>query len=57
MEKKKIFITTGGTGGHIIPAIALYANLKKRGHIVEIISDKRGQKFLNFFFKNKSKDY
>ena len=57
MVKKKIFITTGGTGGHIIPAIALYTNLKKRGHIVKIISDKRGQKFLNFFFKNKSKDY
>ena len=51
MVKKKIFITTGGTGGHIIPAIALFANLKKRGHIVEIISDKRGQKFLNFFSK------
>ena len=51
MVKKKIFIATGGTGGHIIPAIALFANLKKRGHIVEIISDKRGQKFLNFFSK------
>ena len=51
MVKKKIFITTGGTGGHIIPAIALYAELKKRGHIVNIISDKRGKKFLNFFSK------
>ena len=51
MAKKKIFITTGGTGGHIIPAIALYAELKKRGHIVNIISDKRGKKFLNFFSK------
>lgn len=51
MVKKKIFIATGGTGGHIIPAIALYANLKKRGYIVDIISDKRGQKFLNFFSK------
>ena len=37
MLKKKIFIATGGTGGHIIPAIALYANLKKKGHIVDII--------------------
>ncbi len=51
MVKKKIFITTGGSGGHIIPAIALYTDLKKRGHIVDIISDKRGQKFLNFFSK------
>ncbi len=51
MAKKKIFITTGGTGGHIIPAIALYTDLKKRGHVVDIISDKRGEKFLNFFSK------
>ena len=28
-EKKIIIIATGGTGGHIMPAISLYSNLKK----------------------------
>ena len=51
MKKKKIIITTGGTGGHIIPAVALYSDLKKKGHIVTIISDKRGEKFLQYFSK------
>ena len=51
MKKKKIIITTGGTGGHIIPAVALYTDLKKKGHIVTIISDKRGEKFLRYFSK------
>ena len=43
MEKKN-FYNYGGTGGHIIPAIAL-CKFKKRGHIVEIISDKEVKNF------------
>ena len=55
MEKKKILITAGGTGGHIIPAIALYNYLKKKGHQVIIVSDTRGEKFLRYFTNLKPK--
>ena len=55
MVKKKIFITTGGTGGHIIPAIALYAELKK-GDILLILSQTKEEKIFKFLFKNKSQD-
>ncbi len=49
MEKlEKIIISTGGTGGHVFPAISLYDCLKKNFYI-EIFSDKRGLKY----FKNK----
>tara|TARA_Y100000590_G_scaffold50272_1_gene53040 strand:+ start:364 stop:1449 length:1086 start_codon:yes stop_codon:yes gene_type:complete len=43
---KKILISTGGSGGHIIPAIILYDHLKNKFN-VEIVSDKRGSKFIN----------
>ena len=26
--KKKIFITTGGSGGHVLPALTIYDHLK-----------------------------
>ena len=51
MVKKKIFITTGGTGGHIIPAIALYANLKKEDILLILYQTKEEKIFLNFFSK------
>jgi UDP-N-acetylglucosamine--N-acetylmuramyl-(pentapeptide) pyrophosphoryl-undecaprenol N-acetylglucosamine transferase len=44
--KKKILIATGGTGGHVFPAYSLGKNLIKNGYIVEIVTDKRGSKFL-----------
>ena len=37
--KKKILISTGGSGGHVIPAISLYE--------VFLSTDKRGTKFIN----------
>jgi UDP-N-acetylglucosamine--N-acetylmuramyl-(pentapeptide) pyrophosphoryl-undecaprenol N-acetylglucosamine transferase len=45
-SNKKILIATGGTGGHVFPAYGLLRNLKKRGYKVDIITDKRGFKFL-----------
>ena len=45
-SKHKIIITTGGTGGHIFPAYSLAKNFIKHNHSVEIITDKRGLKFL-----------
>ncbi|MBA3054703.1 MAG: undecaprenyldiphospho-muramoylpentapeptide beta-N-acetylglucosaminyltransferase [Sphingomonadales bacterium] len=35
-------LAAGGTGGHLIPAFALAAELEKRGHHVALITDARG---------------
>ena len=35
-------LAAGGTGGHMIPAQALAAELRQRGHHVELITDRRG---------------
>ena len=44
--KKKILISTGGSGGHVIPATIFYEHLKKDFE-VSITSDKRGIQFLD----------
>jgi UDP-N-acetylglucosamine--N-acetylmuramyl-(pentapeptide) pyrophosphoryl-undecaprenol N-acetylglucosamine transferase len=46
-NKNKIVIATGGTGGHIFPAYSLGKNFVKKNYTVEIITDKRGLKYLN----------
>ena len=43
---KKIIIATGGTGGHIFPAYGLAQHFISNKINVEIVSDKRGLKFL-----------
>tara|TARA_B100000795_G_C22732442_1_gene411942 strand:+ start:138 stop:1208 length:1071 start_codon:yes stop_codon:yes gene_type:complete len=43
--KKKILISTGGSGGHVVPATILYEHLKSQFDVL-ITSDKRGVKFL-----------
>lgn len=43
--KKNIFICTGGSGGHVFPAIALYQNMKQKYNVL-IITDARGNKFI-----------
>ena len=42
----KIVIATGGTGGHIFPAYSLAKHFIDKRINVEIISDKRGLKYL-----------
>ncbi|MEO6432539.1 MAG: undecaprenyldiphospho-muramoylpentapeptide beta-N-acetylglucosaminyltransferase [Sphingomicrobium sp.] len=42
-------LAAGGTGGHMIPAHALAAELKSRGHGVLLISDERGARFPGLF--------
>ncbi len=42
--KKKYLITTGGSGGHVIPAIILYEHLSKEAEVT-ISIDKRGLKY------------
>ena len=46
-NNNKIIIATGGTGGHIFPAYSLAKNFIKNDFSVEIMTDKRGLKFLN----------
>ena len=44
--KKKILISTGGSGGHIVPAITLYEHLNNHFEIL-LTTDKRGAKYIN----------
>ena len=47
--KKNFLITTGGSGGHVIPAMILYQHLSKETNVI-ISTDKRGLRYLD---KNK----
>ncbi len=42
---KKVLITTGGSGGHVIPSLSMYDALKDN-FVVHIVTDKRGSKFI-----------
>ena len=44
--KKKILISSGGSGGHVIPATIFYDHLKNKFDVFFTV-DKRGAKFLN----------
>lgn len=44
--KKNILISTGGSGGHVVPATSIYNHLKHQFD-VSITSDNRGVKFLD----------
>ena len=43
---KKILITTGGSGGHVIPSLSIYDALKD-DYEVKISTDLRGSKYIN----------
>mgnify|MGYP001163513995 FL=1 len=44
--ENNFLITTGGSGGHVIPATILYDHLSKKANLL-ITTDKRGSKYLN----------
>ena len=44
--KRKILISSGGSGGHVIPASIFYEHLKNEFDVFFTV-DKRGTKFLN----------
>ena len=44
--KKKILISTGGSGGHVIPATTIYDHLKNQYEVV-ISTDTRGLNYLD----------
>lgn len=43
-SSRHFVLAAGGTGGHLIPAFALAAELHSRGHHVALITDERGAK-------------
>ena len=47
MINKKIIFSAGGTGGHIFPAINLMKHFYEKGYNVVLVTDKRGNNFLN----------
>lgn len=47
--KRHFVLAAGGTGGHMIPAHALAAELLHRGHHVALVSDERGVRFPGLF--------
>jgi len=50
MSNSRFFVlAAGGTGGHMVPAAALAAELIKRGHQVALVSDERGVRFPGLF--------
>ncbi len=44
--KKNFLITTGGSGGHVLPAVILYEHLSRQADVT-ISTDKRGMKYLD----------
>tara|TARA_Y100000590_G_scaffold364860_1_gene423437 strand:+ start:37 stop:1113 length:1077 start_codon:yes stop_codon:yes gene_type:complete len=44
--KKKILISSGGSGGHVIPAMAFYDHLKENFDVF-LVLDERGPNFIN----------
>ena len=44
--KKKVLISTGGSGGHVIPATILYDHLSETNEVI-ISTDKRGLRYLD----------
>ena len=51
---KKIIFTTGGTGGHIFPAINLMLHFLDKGFTVLLVTDERGKNFVKDFSEFKT---
>ena len=47
--RRHFVMAAGGTGGHMVPAHALAAELASRGHKVALITDERGQRIPGLF--------
>jgi UDP-N-acetylglucosamine--N-acetylmuramyl-(pentapeptide) pyrophosphoryl-undecaprenol N-acetylglucosamine transferase len=47
--KRHFALAAGGTGGHMVPAHALAAELMKRGHHVALVTDERGARIPGLF--------
>ena len=54
-RKKILMVVAGGTGGHIYPSISLINKMSNYNFI--IITDQRGSKYYEDFFKKKLESY
>ncbi len=45
MSGKSIMLAAGGTGGHLFPAFALSEELTRRGYVVDLMTDMRGDRY------------
>ena len=52
---KKIIFSSGGTGGHIFPAINLMKYFSNKGYDVLLVTDIRGNSFLNNYTRFRSR--
>ena len=53
-NNKKIIVATGGTGGHIFPAVSLTNYLNKNGFETILTTDERGLKFIDKEYSQKT---
>ena len=49
---RNILIITGGTGGHVIPAVNFYNYVKNKNNKVYLLTDYRGSKYINEIIEN-----
>jgi UDP-N-acetylglucosamine--N-acetylmuramyl-(pentapeptide) pyrophosphoryl-undecaprenol N-acetylglucosamine transferase len=49
IDRMNFVLAAGGTGGHMVPAHALAAELRSRGHGVLLVTDDRGARFPGLF--------
>lgn len=45
LAQRPILLAAGGTGGHLFPAFALAEELTRRGHVVDLVTDERGDRY------------
>jgi UDP-N-acetylglucosamine--N-acetylmuramyl-(pentapeptide) pyrophosphoryl-undecaprenol N-acetylglucosamine transferase len=48
-DLRPILLSAGGTGGHLFPAFALAEELTRRGRIVDVVTDERGDRYWTGF--------
>lgn len=45
----RFVLAAGGTGGHVFPAQALSGELSRRGHAIDLVTDRRGDSYADGF--------